>query len=73
MTKFQVEGLLDARGKATVLKDSLPYVCYCCSQGPFKGLWIRFGYDPREHPEARFFQMVTFRLSPIIFQEASKK
>lgn len=28
-------------------------VSYTFADGPFRDLAIRFGYDPRDHPEAR--------------------
>jgi len=31
---------------------ALPFVAYSFTDGPWRKLWIRFGYDPREHPEA---------------------
>ncbi|BGP28877.1 tau 95 subunit of transcription factor TFIIIC [Rhodotorula toruloides] len=36
-------------------------VGYTFSDGPFRDLIVRFGYDPRQHPEARFFQHITLR------------
>ena len=31
-----------------------------CSAGPWKGLWVRRGYDPRLHPAARKWQALEF-------------
>lgn len=30
--------------------------------GPWRSLWIRFGYDPRKHPEAKIYQVLDFRI-----------
>jgi len=35
--------------------------CYLFSDGPFRDLFIKFGYDPRINPEARFFQRISLR------------
>ncbi|KAG8891122.1 tau 95 subunit of transcription factor TFIIIC [Tulasnella sp. 332] len=42
-------------------KILIPLASYGFSDGPFRDTYIRFGYDPRKNPEARFFQRVTFR------------
>ncbi|KAG9015025.1 tau 95 subunit of transcription factor TFIIIC [Tulasnella sp. JGI-2019a] len=42
-------------------KILIPLASYGFSDGPFRDTYIRFGYDPRKDPEARFFQRVTFR------------
>ncbi|GAA5832249.1 hypothetical protein JCM11251_004294 [Rhodosporidiobolus azoricus] len=47
----------------SVNKNIWPIVGYTFSDGPFRDLIIRFGYDPRQHPEARFYQHITFRNS----------
>lgn len=30
--------------------------------GPWRSLWVRFGYDPRKHPEAKIYQVLDFRI-----------
>ncbi|XP_029059447.1 general transcription factor 3C polypeptide 5 isoform X3 [Monodon monoceros] len=30
--------------------------------GPWRSLWIRFGYDPRKHPDAKIYQVLDFRI-----------
>ncbi|CAI5794138.1 Hypothetical predicted protein [Podarcis lilfordi] len=44
------------------LKFLLPYLAYYMLTGPWRSLWVRFGYDPREHPEAKFYQVLDFRI-----------
>lgn len=40
-----------------VLRETLPYMAYKFRDGPWKGLWTRFGYDPRANPKARALQV----------------
>lgn len=44
---------------------------YYFSQGPFRTLWIRKGYDPRKDPESRIYQMIDFRM-PKLVKEAAR-
>nr|XP_012313334.1 general transcription factor 3C polypeptide 5 [Aotus nancymaae] len=30
--------------------------------GPWRSLWIRFGYDPRKNPDAKIYQVLDFRI-----------
>jgi hypothetical protein len=39
------------------LRETLPFIGYKFRDGPWKGLWTRFGYDPRDSPEARDLQV----------------
>lgn len=42
-------------------KMIIPLVSYAFNDGPFRDMYIRFGYDPRNDVDARFYQRVTFR------------
>ncbi|TFY80278.1 hypothetical protein EWM64_g3735 [Hericium alpestre] len=42
-------------------KVLLPLACYVFQDGPWRDTLIRFGYDPRHHREARFYQRLYFR------------
>ncbi|KAK7470853.1 tau 95 subunit of transcription factor TFIIIC [Stygiomarasmius scandens] len=42
-------------------KVILPLVCYNFQDGPWRDTLVRFGYDPRKDPEARFYQRLYFR------------
>ncbi|KZT13135.1 uncharacterized protein LAESUDRAFT_754139 [Laetiporus sulphureus 93-53] len=42
-------------------KFLLPLVSYVFQDGPWRDTQIRFGYDPREDREARFYQRLYFR------------
>ncbi|XP_062815692.1 general transcription factor 3C polypeptide 5 isoform X2 [Anolis carolinensis] len=44
------------------LKFLLPYLAYYMLTGPWRSLWVRFGYDPRKHPEAKVYQVLDFRI-----------
>ncbi|XP_007652781.2 general transcription factor 3C polypeptide 5 isoform X1 [Cricetulus griseus] len=44
------------------LKILLPYMAYYMITGPWRSLWIRFGYDPRKHPDAKIYQVLDFRI-----------
>ncbi|XP_066896497.1 general transcription factor 3C polypeptide 5 isoform X4 [Kogia breviceps] len=44
------------------LKVLLPFVAYYMITGPWRSLWIRFGYDPRKHPDAKIYQVLDFRI-----------
>jgi hypothetical protein len=39
------------------LRETLPFIAYKFRDGPWKGLWTRFGFDPRTRPEARELQV----------------
>uniref|UniRef100_A0A5F5PU22 Ral transcription factor IIIC subunit 5 n=1 Tax=Equus caballus TaxID=9796 RepID=A0A5F5PU22_HORSE len=44
------------------LKVLLPFMAYYMITGPWRSLWIRYGYDPRKHPEAKMYQVLDFRI-----------
>ncbi|KAG8545662.1 hypothetical protein GDO81_020526 [Engystomops pustulosus] len=44
------------------LKLLLPYFAYYMLTGPWRSLWVRFGYDPRKNPEAKIYQVLDFRI-----------
>ncbi|KAK1155886.1 general transcription factor 3C polypeptide 5-like isoform X1 [Acipenser oxyrinchus oxyrinchus] len=44
------------------LKLLLPYVAYYMLTGPWRSLWVRFGYDPRKDPKAKAYQVLDFRI-----------
>uniref|UniRef100_A0A4W4E5G2 Transcription factor IIIC subunit 5 HTH domain-containing protein n=1 Tax=Electrophorus electricus TaxID=8005 RepID=A0A4W4E5G2_ELEEL len=44
------------------LKLLLPYLAYYMLTGPWRSLWVRFGYDPRTNPEAKIYQVLDFRI-----------
>ncbi|XP_055683661.1 general transcription factor 3C polypeptide 5 [Lutzomyia longipalpis] len=44
------------------VKIILPTLAFFFNSGPWRGLWCRFGFDPRKHFEARHFQVLDYRL-----------
>jgi hypothetical protein len=44
------------------LKVLLPLVAFYYLTGPWRCLWVRFGYDPRADPHAKMYQTLDFRL-----------
>lgn len=48
-------------GKLDKLKYLLPLVSFYYLNGPWRCQWVRFGYDPRKHPEAKMYQIVDYR------------
>ncbi|GAB0095351.1 general transcription factor 3C polypeptide 5 [Sergentomyia squamirostris] len=44
------------------IRTILPTVAFYFTSGPWRGLWCRFGYDPRKHFESRHYQMLDYRL-----------
>ncbi|XP_055516216.1 general transcription factor 3C polypeptide 5 [Leucoraja erinacea] len=44
------------------LKLLLPFVAYYMLTGPWRSLWVRFGYDPRKDSKAKIYQVLDFRL-----------
>uniref|UniRef100_A0A2M4BMD3 Putative rna polymerase iii transcription factor tfiiic subunit n=1 Tax=Anopheles marajoara TaxID=58244 RepID=A0A2M4BMD3_9DIPT len=43
----------------------LPSVGFYYVNGPWRGTWVRYGYDPRKHFEARMYQLLDFRVRSI--------
>lgn len=44
------------------LKYILPILCYYYTTGPWRIMWVRFGYDPRKDFESRYFQQLDYRV-----------
>jgi general transcription factor 3C polypeptide 5 (transcription factor C subunit 1) len=44
------------------LKYGLPCVAYFANSGPWRSLWIRLGYDPRQNPSSFMYQTVDYRV-----------
>lgn len=44
------------------LKVIVPYLAYTIQDGPWRKAWIKYGYDPRKDPIARFYQTLDFRM-----------
>ncbi|ETV87142.1 hypothetical protein, variant 2 [Aphanomyces astaci] len=60
----------------------LPYLCYIFVNGPWRGMWVRLGYDPRTTPDAAPYQLVEIRgtrrlvsetVTPLVLLPKTKK
>lgn len=43
------------------LKYIMPLLSYYYTTGPWRIMWVRFGYDPRKDFESRYYQQLDFR------------
>lgn len=56
-------GLLETSGMhQETVKVVLPIIAYYYTIGPWRTCWVRFGYDPRRDFEARFYQIIDYRI-----------
>lgn len=44
------------------LKYILPILSYYYTTGPWRIMWVRFGYDPRKDFESRYYQQLDYRV-----------
>lgn len=44
------------------LKYILPTLAYYFTTGPWRIMWVRFGYDPRKDFESRYYQQLDYRI-----------
>ena len=56
-----------------MLSELLPFVAYCYTDGPWKGLWCRYGYNPTTEPSARIYQIINIRISGENFKDLNEK
>jgi general transcription factor 3C polypeptide 5 (transcription factor C subunit 1) len=56
------------------MKLLLPQVAYMVMWGPWRGTWVRYGYDPRKDKNARLFQAILLRFvkKPDTFKRAKR-
>jgi len=45
-----------------VLSAALPALAYYFVSGPWRGTWVRLGYDPRSDPQAKIYQTLDIRI-----------
>ncbi|KER26915.1 hypothetical protein T265_05903 [Opisthorchis viverrini] len=48
--------------RSALYKGAIICFAYYMVRGPWSRSWIRYGYDPRTDPEARFYQVIDFRI-----------
>ncbi|KXN69333.1 hypothetical protein CONCODRAFT_18385 [Conidiobolus coronatus NRRL 28638] len=49
------------RQKRVIYERLLPQVAYLMTNGPWRDCWIRYGYNPKKDPGARFYQILDMR------------
>jgi general transcription factor 3C polypeptide 5 (transcription factor C subunit 1) len=50
---------------ANSMRYILPCLAYYFTSGPWRLLWVRFGYNPRDNPDARIYQLVDYRVQSV--------
>jgi hypothetical protein len=56
-----------------MLNEVFPHVAFNYVTGPFKGLWIRLGFDAATNPNSRHYQMVVIRFNTELFRKLNEK
>ena len=44
------------------MKLLLPLVAYYFTTGPWRVMWVKYGYDPRTDPSAKIYQTLDYRV-----------
>lgn len=44
------------------LRIIIPCLAIYMREGPWRMMWVKYGYDPRKDPEARIYQTLDFRM-----------
>ena len=53
------------------IKFMLPKIAYYFVNGPFRCMWIRFGYDPRVQKDSKVYQTLDFRVKQVYAKNMS--
>eukprot|EP00434_Breviolum_minutum_P039084 symbB.v1.2.034690.t2/scaffold4523.1/size38513/6 len=56
--RLKEQGLV---ANVSMMQKCFMCVAYLWSDGPFRQVYVRLGYDPRKNPESRFLQVIDFR------------
>ena len=51
------------------IRHLLTSCAFYYNNGPFRGMWVRFGYDPKKHPESKVYQTLDFRLKAMFARQ----
>ena len=51
-----------------LLNTLLPELAYYMTSSPYSNTWIRYKYNPQEQPEARYMQVVLFKVNNSNYQ-----
>lgn len=54
------------------LKMILPSLAYYYTTGPWRLMWVRFGYDPRKDFASRYYQTLDYRIRANTLKEQVK-
>lgn len=54
-----------------ILSAVLPAIAYYFTSGPWRNMWVRFGYDPRNDPQAKIYQSLDIRVPRNIPEESN--
>lgn len=60
-SRIGIENNLTAQFIGFKIRELLSYFAYKFVKGPWRSLWIKYGYDPRQDPSASKYQFVAFR------------
>jgi hypothetical protein len=63
LSRRHCEENMKIAAKNNLFLDNLHRVAFCYSNGPFKSLLVRLGYDVKNDPKTRYFQTVTMKFS----------
>lgn len=56
-----------------MLNTLLPELAYYMTSSPYSNTWIRYKFSPQEKPEARYMQVVLFKVSAADYQSMMSK
>lgn len=73
LSREQIETYLNLEGRVHLFKSCLPYVAYSIVKGPYRQMWIRYGYDPKQHPSSAIYQTIHFRVSPPVVKDVTER
>lgn len=62
-------GFSGSKGQQEVLSK----LCYRFKNGPWKGAWVQRGYDPRQHSDARQYQVLDYTLPSDWYRKLSRQ
>ncbi|XP_047042300.1 general transcription factor 3C polypeptide 5 isoform X2 [Helicoverpa zea] len=54
------------------LKIIMPSLALYMKTGPWRSMWVRYGYDPRKDPGARIYQTLDFRLRHAVWYDSGR-
>ncbi|KAG2393474.1 hypothetical protein C9374_007005 [Naegleria lovaniensis] len=61
-SKSAISSKFESRKDKWKLRMVLPRVAYHYKNGPWRMLWVRYGYDPKKDVSASYYQLLDFRV-----------